>query len=115
MDPRRDVNIPCQLCERLVPERLITLHHLLPKQKGGTADHRVPLCKPCHKQIHATFANHQLAKDYASIEALRAAPELAGFLAWIRKQRADRNFTVAVSHQHPGSKRQRLRQRRRMR
>ena len=105
----------CELCGRHVPKRLITLHHLLPKQKGGTADHRVPLCKPCHKTIHATFANHQLAKEYADLDRLRAAPKLAAFLSWIRKQRPDRNFTVAMSNEHPGSKSQPLRQRRRAR
>jgi 5-methylcytosine-specific restriction endonuclease McrA len=45
---------PCSLCERLVPADLITLHHLKPRERGGKAEHRTPLCKPCHKQLHAT-------------------------------------------------------------
>ena len=47
----------CSLCGRDVPKNLMTLHHLTPKQKGGKAEHRTPMCKPCHKQLHATFSN----------------------------------------------------------
>ena len=105
----------CALCCRIVPAHLITLHHLLPKQKGGKADDRVPLCKPCHKQIHATFANGELAKGYTTIALLRAAPELAAFLTWIRKQKPDRNFRTVTSNAHPRSKRERQRRIKRVR
>jgi hypothetical protein len=70
----------CQLCERDVPRHLITQHHLKPVQKGGKAEHRTPLCKPCHKQLHATFSNTDLAQLYDSIEALRRAIPLQPFL-----------------------------------
>jgi 5-methylcytosine-specific restriction protein A len=70
----------CLLCGRVVPPTLITLHHLLPKQKDGKADDRVPLCRPCHKQIHATFGNTELARVYKDLDALRAAPQLQPFL-----------------------------------
>lgn len=105
----------CQLCGRLVPSRLITLHHTVPKQKGGRAEHRVPMCKPCHKQVHATFDNSTLHCHYASIELLRAAEPLQVFLRWIRRQAPDRNFTVHMSSSHPGDKRRRLAERRRRR
>ena len=100
------------LCGRVVPRELITLHHLRPKQKGGRADDRVPLCRPCHKQIHATFGNAQLASMYADLELLRSSPPLQPFLKWIRKQKPDRNFRTVTSHAHPGAKRERLRERR---
>src|SRR3954454_12109852 len=87
----------CQLCERDVPKHLITLHHLKPRQKGGRAEHRTPLCKPCHKQLHATFSNTDLARLYVSIEALREAVQLQRFLKWIRRQKADRNFRTVLS------------------
>ena len=102
----------CELCRRHVPRGLITRHHLVPREKGGKAEHRTPLCKPCHKQIHATFHNRDLARLYPSIDALRAAPELEKFLNWIRKQKPDRNFRTITSHAHPGSKRDRLDRRR---
>ncbi len=76
----------CGLCGRQVYADLITLHHLTPKQKGGKADVRTPLCRPCHKQLHATFTNAQLAKQCDTLAALRRTPELQKFLKWIRKQ-----------------------------
>ena len=82
---------------------MITLHHLLPKSKGGGAEVRVPLCKPCHKQIHATFGNTELAKGYASVAALRAAEALQPFLKWVRKQKPDRSFRTAMSGAHPNA------------
>lgn len=98
-------NVPadsaCALCGRFVPRALITLHHLLPKQEGGEAEDRLPFCKPCHKQVHAMFSNKQLAASYDSIEKLQTAPELATFLAWIRKQRPNRNFRAITSNDHP--------------
>lgn len=106
-------NAICALCERCVPRRLITLHHLKPKSRGGKAEHRVPLCRPCHKQIHATFDNRTLERSLADLSSLRAHPLLETFLRWIVKQAPDRNFKTAVSAAHPGSKLQRLRRRRR--
>jgi 5-methylcytosine-specific restriction enzyme A len=105
----------CSLCGRIVPSHLITLHHLLPKQKGGKADDRVPLCKPCHKQIHATFGNGELARMYTDLNSLRSAPQLARFLKWIRRQKSDRVFRTVTSNAHPKSKSRRLTERRRMR
>jgi hypothetical protein len=93
--------IRCELCQRRVPPRLITLHHLVPKHKGGKADDRTSLCKPCHKQIHATFGNTDLARVNATIDSLRQAPLLQPFLKWIRKQSPDRNFRTVRSKDHP--------------
>lgn len=97
----------CALCQRQVPASMITLHHLTPREKGGKAEHRTSLCKPCHKQLHATFSNSTLADQYDSIESLRAAPLLAPFLNWIRKQKPDRNFKTRTSHAHPHARRRR--------
>src|SRR5687767_5730081 len=105
----------CQLCNREVPRSLITLHHLTPKQKGGKADDRTPLCRPCHKQLHATFSNADLARAYPTIESLREAGVLQPFLKWIRKQKPDRNFRTSVSDAHPRAKRLRKASRRRSR
>lgn len=97
----------CQLCERDVPSALITLHHLTPKQKGGKAEDRTPLCRPCHKQLHATFSNNDLAKLYDTIQGLQAAPLLQPFLRWIRKQKPERNFRTIESNDHPNQRRRR--------
>jgi hypothetical protein len=105
----------CGLCGRIVPAHLITLHHLRPRQKGGQAECRVPLCRPCHKQLHAVFGNADLARMYPTIQSLRSAPLLASFLKWIRRQKPDRVFRTATSDAHPRSKRLRQRERRRLR
>ncbi len=98
--PEPDTEV-CQLCERDVPKHLITLHHLKPRQKGGKAEHRTPLCKPCHKQLHATFSNTDLDKLYDSVDSLRGAMALQPFLKWIRKQKPDRNFRTIMADAHP--------------
>jgi 5-methylcytosine-specific restriction enzyme A len=82
----------CALCERQVPIGLITQHHLTPKARGGTAEHKTPMCKPCHKQLHALFTNRELEQQYASIDALKSAETLQPFLKWIRKQKGGRVF-----------------------
>jgi 5-methylcytosine-specific restriction protein A len=99
--PAGATHIRCTLCERDVPARLITQHHLTPRQKGGRAEHRTPLCKPCHKQVHAMFGNTELARVYDSIESLREARALQPFLKWIRKQSPGRNFRTHRSRGHP--------------
>jgi 5-methylcytosine-specific restriction protein A len=95
----------CALCHRQVPAELITLHHLHPKSRGGKAQQRTPLCKPCHKQLHATFSNVELQKLYPTLEALRSAPKLQPFLKWIRKQKPGRNFRTLRSSSHPEARR----------
>lgn len=99
--------VRCELCGRDVPPEMITRHHLTPRQKGGKAEDRVPLCRLCHKQIHAVFSNKQLAGELARIEALRAAPQLASFLAWVRKQSPGRNIRTRMAVSHPERKRRR--------
>ena len=115
--PRFDPNadIECALCARDVPGRLITLHHLKPKSRGGGADVRVPTCRTCHKQIHASFTNKELDDGFDSVAALRSSPRLGGFLKWVRKQKPDRTFNVDTSGAKPGRKRIRLSARRRSR
>ena len=97
----------CRLCERDVPREMITLHHLTPKERGGTAEQRVPLCKPCHKQLHAMFSNKDLARTYHSLDSLKAAASLQPFLGWIRKQKPERNFRTVIAAGHPHARRRR--------
>ena len=89
-----DVPVECTICRRDVPGRLITLHHLKPKSRGGGADVRVATCRTCHKQIHATFTNKELDRGFADVDSLRESERLTRFLAWVRKQKPDRAFSV---------------------
>lgn len=74
----------CELCER--EEVMTTVHHLTPKEMGGTFGPTAHLCIPCHKQIHALYTNEELAVRLRTIEALQRDEQMASFLKWIRKQ-----------------------------
>jgi hypothetical protein len=81
-----DPFVPCALCGRPFTRQQLTKHHCLPRERGGTQDHVELLCRQCHGMVHATFTNRTLAALYPTIEQLRCAPELTGFLRWVRKQ-----------------------------
>jgi 5-methylcytosine-specific restriction protein A len=78
--------VPCALCGRSFQPRSLTKHHCLPREKGGTQEHVELICSQCHGMVHATYTNRTLATLYPTIDQLRAAPELAAFLNWVRKQ-----------------------------
>ena len=75
----------CALCERVV-ERF-TVHHLVPRARGGSHGPTARLCPTCHRQVHAMFSVTTLAEELYSVELLRANPRVASFLRWMRKQR----------------------------
>ncbi|QEL18216.1 HNH endonuclease [Limnoglobus roseus] len=89
-DENQPLPCPCGLCLRAFDEHLLTKHHMLPKSRGGTTEHVAFLCSQCHGMVHATFTNRTLAAEYTSLEQLRNAPELAGFIKWVRKLPAGR-------------------------
>ena len=71
----------CLLCMRPIPKSQRDAHHLIPKSRGGIET--VILHRLCHRQIHATLTESQLAQNYSTIDALRAHPEIAKFIEWI--------------------------------
>jgi 5-methylcytosine-specific restriction endonuclease McrA len=78
--------IPCGLCQRPFVRSQLTRHHTVPRERGGTGEHVELVCSQCHGMVHATFTNATLAMSYPTLDQLRAAPELAKFLTWVRKQ-----------------------------
>ncbi|MFE7063406.1 HNH endonuclease [Sutcliffiella sp. NPDC057660] len=78
----------CELCLREQVET--TVHHLTPKEMGGTFLPTADLCIPCHKQIHALYTNDELAIRLNTIALLQDDPKIASFLKWIQKQPATR-------------------------
>jgi 5-methylcytosine-specific restriction endonuclease McrA len=75
----------CPLCARpLVAGPSVDEHHLLPKSQGGRETftvHRI-----CHRKIHATLGEKELARSFASWPALQAHPEIASFITWVQKK-----------------------------
>jgi len=70
----------CALCHRPLGRR-VEWHHVVPKSQGGRET--VPLHPICHRAIHATATNKELARLYPTLDALREAPDMARFLKWI--------------------------------
>ena len=85
----------CELCLR---EKVkTTVHHLTPKEMGGTFLPVANLCKACHKQIHALYTNEELAARLYSIERLKDDPVIAKFLKWVKKQPSSKVLRVSKS------------------
>lgn len=77
----------CPLCLRPIPEDVPqSLHHLIPKLKGGKGGPTVLLHHICHKEVHARFTENELAREFHTVEALRASDRMAGFLAWVARR-----------------------------
>lgn len=75
----------CPLCGRPIPPGArSSLHHLVPRLKGGAKGPVVRLHQICHSAIHAALTEAELARDFAEIEALKAHPRIARFIAWVR-------------------------------
>ena len=72
----------CPLCGRLLePGRSVDEHHLVPRSQGGktkTHIHRI-----CHRKIHATLDERELARGFNTWEALLAHPDIAAFVRWV--------------------------------
>lgn len=79
--------LPCWLCARVLGRR-IEWHHPVPKSRGGRET--VPVHPICHRTIHATFTNAQLARMGPEAATLLAADEsLRRFVRWLENKPAD--------------------------
>ena len=77
----------CPLCHSpLPPDVSQSLHHLIPKLKGGKGGPVILMHHICHREIHATLTEAELAREYNTPEKLRAHPRLAKFIAWVSKR-----------------------------
>jgi hypothetical protein len=80
-------DVRCPLCERKIPPTQRDAHHLIPKSKGGR--HTEYLHRICHRQIHALFTETELARQFNSVDALLAHPDMASFVAWVKTKPDD--------------------------
>ncbi len=74
----------CPLCDRVLGKVRISEHHLIPKSRGGKD--KYPLHDICHRKIHATFTEKELAQDFYTFDALRNHPDIASFVKWVSKK-----------------------------
>lgn len=70
----------CALCGRVLGQK-IEWHHRIPKSRGGTEV--LPVHPICHRTIHASVSNQELATIFADLDDLRARPDISRFLRWI--------------------------------
>src|SRR5918911_5259454 len=84
----------CDLCGRLVRE--LTRHHLIPRSRHKNKrnkrafdrreiHNRIALiCRPCHRNIHATLSTKELEREYNTLEALAAHPGIRRLTNWVK-------------------------------
>lgn len=72
----------------------LTVHHLVPRQKGGHHGPKAALCSGCHNQVHRLFSNAELAACFATLDDLRAEPRMVRYLRWARKQKPGKKIRV---------------------
>ena len=78
----------CPICGRgMVGGPSVDRHHWMPKSEGGTEVAIVHLI--CHRMIHRTLTDRELATGFDTAEKLRAHPEIAKFVKWVRKRPPD--------------------------
>jgi hypothetical protein len=78
--------VHCWLCQR--PMGSITeWHHPVPKSRGGKI--KEPVHPICHETIHANLTNSDLAKRYATPDALREHEAIGRFVEWVAGKPAD--------------------------
>jgi len=75
----------CPLCKRPLGGRT-SLHHLIPKSKGGKYTDTVELHQICHSKIHDVFTERQLQQHYFTIEKLLAHEEIKKFVEWLKNK-----------------------------
>jgi 5-methylcytosine-specific restriction endonuclease McrA len=90
----------CELCEREGIET--TVHHLVPREEGGSKLPTVNLCKACHKQIHVLYANRELAVRLNTVEALKQDENINKFLSWVKKQSPGSSIRVKKPNRRRG-------------
>ena len=83
----------CWLCARPLGRR-IEWHHPVPKSRGGRET--VPLHPICHRTLHATFSNVELARICGDGRVLRAHAAIVRFLRWIEDKPADFHARTAA-------------------
>lgn len=76
----------CALCGRALG-RKVEWHHPVPKAEGGRET--VPVHPICHRAIHAAVPNADLARTGGDLDAVRAIPAVARFVAWVADKPPD--------------------------
>lgn len=85
----------CCLCKR---ETDLTFHHLIPRKVHRRAyfkknyskaqlNEGIDVCRQCHRVLHKSYSEMELAKSFNVIEKITAEPFLTKQFAWLAKQK----------------------------
>lgn len=75
----------CRICGReMIAGCGLDRHHWVPRSAGGTEWAWVHLI--CHRMVHQVFSDAELAALGDNLAALHAHPDMARFIAWVRKK-----------------------------
>ncbi|MFW5845627.1 MAG: hypothetical protein ACOCXJ_05315 [Planctomycetota bacterium] len=85
----------CPLCGRVCD---LTFHHLIPRKlhrrigfkkryTRAQLDAGIAICRLCHSGLHDLHDEMTLARDFDSLQALRADPAISRHCAWVAKQK----------------------------
>lgn len=95
-----DPSSPCPLCGRPLGAVQVDRHHLIPKTFKGTE--QFPVHKICHRKIHSVFTERELLHSFHTWDALRGAPEIAAFIAWVGRKPPGFYTSTATSNKKKG-------------
>lgn len=91
-DEAPEAAAPCWLCERPMGEATVW-HHPVPKSRGGRDV--VPMHPICQQTLITNFTNSELQRHALDVDALRANPNVAKFVAWVANKDPDFNAAIA--------------------
>ncbi|MGF1537705.1 MAG: hypothetical protein ACFB4J_14660 [Elainellaceae cyanobacterium] len=85
----------CRLCQR---HCALTFHHLIPKKmhrrshfqkrfSKAELNQGIDICRLCHNGIHDLHDEMTLAKEYYTLEALRADAQVSKHVEWVARQK----------------------------
>lgn len=74
----------CPLCSRMLGDVRIEQHHLIPVSKGGK--YTEPIHSICHRKIHSSFTETELARLYNNWTSLRTHPDMVSFIKWVSRK-----------------------------
>lgn len=79
---------PCPICGRqMIEGPSVNRHHWVPRSKGGLDASHIHVI--CHRMLHRTFSENELATDYTDPVIIRDHPTIDGFVRWVRRKPAE--------------------------
>ena len=76
----------CPICDRDMPQKSMSKHHMIPSSRGGKSKDIVVLHKICHDKLHSVFTEKEMEKHYHTIDRLKEHEDIQKFIKWISRK-----------------------------